>query len=179
MFVRAGIALLCAHFEGFIRLAANFYVVYVSYKGINNKDVQNSFIALKLKYKFREFSKTEKSSVHKTIFDKLDEIQEETFFIRYSEDDRIIKTDSNPSSEVVAEIMKSISLDFSPFESKKNYIDFNLLKNRHQIVHGEKTSLSKQDFMDTFEIILEIIEEFKNTILMAAENELYLKAKSS
>jgi len=34
IFVRAGIAVLCAHFERFIKLAANYYVVYVSDKNI-------------------------------------------------------------------------------------------------------------------------------------------------
>lgn len=179
LYVRAGIALLCAHFEGFIRLAANYYVVYVSYKKIPIKNIKNNFLALKLKNKFLECSKTEKTSVHMSLFNKLEQIQEDCFFVKYSEGAKIISTDSSPSSEVICEIMKSIGLDFLPFESKKNYIDYNLLKNRHEIVHGERTSLTKVDFLDTFTIIMDIIEEFKNIILNAAEGELYLKSKSS
>lgn len=75
--------------------------------------------------------------------------------------------------------MESIGLEFLPFESKRNYIDFNLLKNRHEIVHGERTNLTKNDFMDTFDIIMGIMEDFKDIILNAAEDELYLKSKSS
>lgn len=47
--VRAGIALLCAHFEGFIRLASNFYVVFVSYKKVPCKEIKNNFLVLRLK----------------------------------------------------------------------------------------------------------------------------------
>ncbi|WP_003539895.1 MAE_28990/MAE_18760 family HEPN-like nuclease [Desulfotomaculum nigrificans] len=177
--VRAGIALLCAHFEGFIRLASNFYVVFVSYKKVPCKEIKNNFLVLRLKKKFTECGKTEKVSVHKSLFEKLEQIQEEHFFVKYSDNDRIISTESNPTFEVLCEIMESIGLEFLPFESKRNYIDFNLLKNRHEIVHGERTNLTKNDFMDTFDIIMGIMEDFKDIILNAAEDELYLKSKSS
>lgn len=173
--IRAGIALLCAHFEGMIRMVSNYYVVYVSCKKIPVTEVRNSLVALKFKKKMLECSKTEKSSVHKTLFDKIDEIKDRYFEIKYSEDDLIIKTESNPSSEIVNEIMSTLGLDFSIFESKKHYIDNRLLARRHQIVHGEKIELDMDDFVETFDIIMKIMEDYAAIIIKAAEEENYKK----
>jgi len=177
IFIRAGTALLCAHFEGFIRIASNYYIIYISHKNVPIQNLKSSFLALKLKKKFQECGKTTKISVHSSLFDKLEEIKDTLFFMKYTEENKIITTNSNPSSEVVFEIMTSIGLDFSPFEPKKNYIDFNLLKNRHDVVHGEKTCLMKEDFLKTFDIILIIIEQYKEIIINAAENKQYLKSQ--
>lgn len=43
LLIRAGISLLCAHWEGFVRYAANMYVIYVGYKNIKNKDLKENF----------------------------------------------------------------------------------------------------------------------------------------
>lgn len=177
IFVRAGIAVLCAHFEGFIKLAANYYVVYVSDKNIPVNDIKNNFLALKFRKKIHECSKTPKASVHTTFFDVIDKMQGGYFSVHYSDDDKIISTGGNPTSENIVEILQSIGLDFSRFESKKKYIDHNLLKNRNEIVHGERTYLSKEDFHETYRIIMEVMEDFKSMIINAAEEGLYLKCK--
>lgn len=173
--IRAGVALLCAHFEGLIRMSSNYYVVFISCKKIPVAQIQNSFMALKFKKKMIECSKTEKSSVHKTLFDKIDEIKDKYFEINFSEDDLIIKTESNPSSEKVSEIMSILGLDFGVFESKKHYIDSRLLAQRHKIVHGEKIELSLEDFTETFDIIMQIMEDYTKLILQAAEDETFKK----
>lgn len=175
MLIRAGIALLCAHFEGFIRLASNYYVVYISCKKVPVDNIKNCLLALKLKKKFEECGKTEKTSVHASLINKLEEMKGTYFEIRYSDDDKIIKTESNPTSEKICEIMDCLGLDFSVFEPKKHYIDFSLLKHRHEIVHGERTELEKDDFIETFDIIMQIIEEYKQLIIKAAEEEAYKK----
>ena len=53
-------------------------------------------------------------------------------------------------------------------DSKKKYIDSDLLKNRHGIVHGEKLFIDIKDFDNTYKIILDIMEMFSNKILNAA-----------
>lgn len=176
IYIRAGIALLSAHLEGFIRSASNYYVVFVSDQKVPLEKVTNNFITMKLKGKFKECGNTDKISVHKTLFDKLDELKGGYFSVKFTEDKRIIETKANPSSSLIEEILCCLGLNFSSFETKKNYIDASLLKNRHDIVHGEKTYLGKDDFIETFEQITDIIEVYKSLILKAAEEKQYLKA---
>lgn len=174
-FIRAGIALLSAHFEGFIRNAAKYYVIFVSCQKIPIKDIKNNFISLKLKKKIIECGLTEKCSIHTTLFDKLDQIKSGYFGMKFSEGYRIIETNSNPTSKVFEEIVKSIGLSFFLFDIKKKYIDYNMLSKRHEIVHGEKTILDKEDFIETYMQIMDTIESFKKIIIEAAEGKEYLK----
>lgn len=172
--VRSGIALLCAHWEGYIRYVANMYIVYICNINIKTKELKENFLALLLRKDIVNSGMTEKTSVHVRLIDKIKDIRENKFYIRYSEDNRIIKTNSNLSYELFNEILKSINIE-NKYELKKNYIDYNLLKRRHEIVHGEKTEFEIEDFIATFNIITNILEEFKDQVISAAENKVYLK----
>lgn len=172
--IRAGIALLCAHWEGYIRSAANMYVVYIGDSNVKTKDLKENFLALLLRKDIISSGVTEKTSVHTKLMDKISNAMESKFYIKYTDDNRIIKTNSNLSYELFDEILKSIDIE-NKYKLKKNYIDSNLLKRRHEIVHGEKTEFEVDDFISTFEIIMNILEEFKDQVISAAEKKLYLK----
>ena len=172
--IRSGIALLCAHWEGYVRFVANMYVVYVGDTNVKTKDLKENFLALLLKKDIISSGVTEKTSVHTKLMDKVSDAMESKFYIKYTDDNRIIKTNSNLSYELFDEILRSINIE-NKYELKKNYIDYNLLKRRHEIVHGEKTDFEIDDFISTFEIIIDILEEFKNQIISAAEKKVYLK----
>lgn len=171
-YIRTGTAMLSAHYEGFIKVSANYYVNFVSQQKVSYDKIKNCFVSLKLKSKFKDCIGTEKISVYSRVFDKFDEISEQTFGIN---DMKIISTESNPSSYVLKEILTSIGLDYSPFESKQNFIDYHLLSKRHEVVHGDRTFLTDQDFYDTFKEIMEVIDTFKLLIIDAADNKKYLK----
>lgn len=174
IFIRAGIALLCAHWEGYIRYAANMYVVYIGGLKLTTNELKDNFLALSLKKNIINAGKSEKNSVHSRLMNEIDQIKKKNFYLKYTDDNRIITTDSNLSYELFSEILLSISIE-NQYELKKNYIDSNLLKTRHEIVHGEKTSLKSEDFITTFDIVMPIMEDFKERIIDAAENKKYLK----
>lgn len=174
IFIRSGIALLCAHWEGFIRYAANMYVVYICDQKIKNKDLKDNFVAFAIKKSIISSGKSEKNSVHTKLLNEIEEIKQKQFYIKYTESDRIIKTESNLSFDLFSEILSSINIE-NKYQLKKNYIDSNLLKIRHKIVHGEKTDLNKDDFISTFNIVIQIMEEFQEQLIDAAEKKLYLK----
>lgn len=172
--IRSGIALLCAHWEGYVRFVANMYIVYIGDSNIKTRDLKENFLALLLRKDIINSGITERTSVHTKLMDKIEFAMESRFYIKYTNDSRIIKTNSNLSYELFDEILKSINIE-NKYELKKNYIDYNLLKRRHEIVHGEKTEFEIDDFISTFEIIMDILEEFKNQVIAAAEKKLYLK----
>lgn len=169
---RAGIALLSAHFEGFIKYASNMYVVYVSNQGVPYRYIKNCFISMKFRAKFNQCGETEKLSVYTSLLDSVEGVQDQKFKIN---SDNVIDTESNPSSKVLKEILTSIGIDSGPFESKSRFIDYSLLSKRHEVVHGDMTDLEPEDFFETLREITETIELFKSSIIKAAEKKLYLK----
>ena len=69
-------------------------------------------------------------------------------------------------------------MDFSPYETKTNYIDADLLSNRHSVVHGERVYIAISDFDSTFDTITEIMEQFSDQVMTAAINKSYMKSNS-
>ncbi|MDA2322658.1 MAE_28990/MAE_18760 family HEPN-like nuclease [Bacillus cereus group sp. Bc177] len=174
--VRSGIALLCAHWEGFIRSVANYYVVYICGQKVKHKDLKGNFLAFKVKKDVILSGNSPKNSVHTQFLSKLEILQEEVFYIKYDDKPfkRIINTDSNLSFELFDEILKSIGLQ-NIYETKKNYIDNEMLKYRHEIVHGESYKDTEYNFTEVYDQVLSIMESFKNQVIEAAEEKEYLK----
>lgn len=176
---RMGLVLLCAHFEGFIKKSANYYIVFVSSQNLKISDLQINFAAICCQGNLNSFSETNKISVYSSILHNfLDDYENLNFKVHYSQDKPIIRTGGNPSSLVFKEILDSIGLNFSVYETKQKYIDTDLLSNRHGIVHGEKIFITENEFDETLKNILEIMDLFKNQILDAAINQKYLKNRT-
>lgn len=175
--LRAGIALLCAHFEGFIKRASNCYIGYVSEQKKLYSELKENFAALKMEKEFKSCAKSEKHSVHKNLLIMHDELATKTFKEKYDENNPFISTHSNPSSNELKEILETIGIKSDIFETKATYIDSSLLEKRHHVVHGDRSDLDKTDFMTTFDIIIELIERYKDLIVDAADNKKYLRGE--
>ena len=177
---RVGIALLSAHFEGFIKQAANYYVVHVASQNIKISDLHTNFAAIHSGKLFDQCAASDKITVYqKAIDDFLSNYDNLNFQVHYSREHPVIKTEGNPSSTVVRNIFDSIGLDFSPYETKTNYIDADLLSNRHSVVHGERVYIAISDFDSTFDTITEIMEQFSDQVITAAINKSYLKSNAN
>lgn len=174
--VRTSIALLCAHWEGFIRSVANYYVIYICGQRLNSNLLTDNFFALSLRKDILNTGKSPKNSVHVKLLEKIEEKRNSVFYIKYNDSngERIINTESNLSYELFTEILKSINIE-NIYQTKENYIDSEMLKNRHAIVHGDRVRLNEYDFDDIYEQVMDIMESFKKQVLLAAESETYLK----
>lgn len=174
--IRSAIPLLCAHWEGFIRNISNYYVVYICHQNLKNKELKENFVAFKLKKDLMSSRESNKISVHTKFYLKMDSIQEDIFRMAFSDvpEKRIINTNSNLNFELFDEILRSIDIE-NLYETKRNFIDIEMLKNRNEIVHGELFEVKNYDFVELYNQILPIMESFKNQIIEAAENKKYLK----
>lgn len=121
--LRAGMALLCAHFEGFIKKASNCYIGYVAEQKLKYKELKNSFAAIKMDKEFENCAKSEKNSVHTKLLNKYDNLAESKFQEKYDLDHPYISTHSNPKIEELKEIMSVLGIESDIFETKANYID--------------------------------------------------------
>ncbi len=173
--LRSAIILLCAHFEGFIKMASNYYVIYITNKNVKYDEIIHTLLAIKLKSKFKQCSETEKYSVHASMLKHIELIKNDKFFLKVSEPSLIISTESNPSSVVLKEILITLGLNSDIFNTKSNYIDYSLLNNRNKIVHGENHEIDYDDFKNVFDIVMKLLDDYKELIVYSAEKQLYLK----
>lgn len=166
--LRIGIAILYAHWEGYIKNASIYYLNFIRHKRLNYENLKPNFIAIALRSQLNECGRTNKSSIHTKIVE---------FFIqdlsKVAEipDKNIINTQSNLNLEVFKEILFTLGLDYSIYELKENFIDYKLLKIRNDVAHGDYIEIDKEDFLNLYTYIMNIIESFKEQIINAAENE--------
>lgn len=175
--LRAGIALLCAHFEGFIKKASNCYMGYVAEQRIQFRLLNNSFSAWEIQKEFKSCSKSEKNSVHTRLLNKYEALGEKRFADKYYLDQPYISTHSNPNVDELKEIMSTLGIKTNIFETKANYINKDLLENRHKVVHGEKVEFEKTDFLNTFDIIMELIDAYSDLIIQSSQMKKYMKCE--
>ena len=168
--LRGGIALLYAHWEGFVKQAGEAYLVFVATKRLRLDELNPSFLALALRAKLGEFSQSSQATKHTTFVN----------YFRSSLSDRariptkgIVATKANLNSKVLQEIIISLGLDYSAFELKEKLLDGELLYLRNNIAHGKGLFPSEKEFEDMYSEITGLIRELKTQIENAASRGSY------
>ena len=167
--LRSGIALLYAHWEGAIKNIAHFYLVYVSSLRLPYNSIKPNFLAISIKYDLSIFETTAKATLHEKIVTSIIGKQSEKSHIPTKD---IIKTSSNLNSEVFIEIMASIGLDCTNYETSYKLIDDVLLNMRNKIAHGERLghelSLDEARYTEIHDVVFNLIEQFAIQVLNSA-----------
>lgn len=172
--LRSGIALLYAHWEGFVKNVATAYLEYVSRQKLPYGDLKDNFWALAIKNDLKSFDESKKASLHNRIVAEIKSMDSEKSSIPY---ENVIKTNSNLKSDIFVEIMSAIGLDYSSFENDFNMLDSVLLEMRNKIAHGDNAAISLDEirFNEIYSIIIKMMEAFRTDVENAAVNKCYLR----
>lgn len=172
--IRAGIALLYAHWEGAIKNIATYYLEYVAMQGLPYSQLKPNFLAIAIKYDLKQFEESNKSTIHTSIVSDVINLQSVKSKIPT---DGIIKTDSNLKSEIFVEIMSTIGLPCTDYETSYKIIDTVLLEKRNRIAHGERIEsleLDEERYCDLHDKVFNLIQLFANQVSNAASLKSYL-----
>lgn len=170
--IRIGVVILYAHWEGFIKNAAENYLTYVAGKKLSYDELENNFIALSLKTKLMEFELTNKNTVHTQLIDfLLGNLKVKANLPT----ENIIKTQSNLNSNILKEILSILGIDYTQYELKEKYIDSQLLKIRNSVAHGQNPDITEIDFYELYTEITVILTSIKNEISNNASLAKYKK----
>ncbi len=178
--IRASLALLYAHWEGFVKSAAEAYLQFMS-EQVNRLQLHDKlsdhFHCLCLWYSLRSaIQKFGGDSRRPSQF-----VQAARMLVpfrgtaKHLPHEDIIDTRSNLSFEVLREITTVLDLPYQDFQAKEKLIDDKLLKNRNDIVHGKKVMPAFEDFDQTEREILLLMTGFKGMLEGAALGRLYLQ----
>ena len=168
--LRGGVALLYAHWEGFVKQAGEAYLIFVSSKGLKLEELNSSFLALALRTKLVEFSNSNDTGKHADFV---------KYFKSHLSDKAnipvkgIVATKSNLNSEILKRIVLGLGLDYSTFELKEKLLDSELLYYRNNIAHGKGLCPSENDFDTLYSEVTALIREVKTLIENAASLDSY------
>jgi hypothetical protein len=172
-YIRAGVALIYAHWEGFIKTASDKYINFVSNRGLKHSELATCFCVISLKSKISTIARSNSSELNRSVYDHILCALEKRASISSSYS---VDTGSNLSSSVFRDIAASIGIDQSPYASKFNFIDESLVRRRNKIAHGEYLDIDQKNFFDLVDQVRSIMTNFKTDIENAASLETYRRA---
>lgn len=171
-YLRIGVTMLYAHWQGYISNAGNWYINYLKQKKLNYEDLTDNFITLALKQRLKICGSTSKTIIHYEVINILRNRLSNEIDLPHKNG---IDTTSNLNYEILADVLFTLGLDHSQYELKKNLIDLTLLESRNKIAHGERYCLSKDEFFTLYQDVLEMVECFRDQIIDAVKNKKYLR----
>lgn len=169
--LRGGLALVYAHWEGYVKEGVRSYLEYISRKGLKIGELRSEIAAVALRSKLGRGEASKRSAAHTEIVDLLRSADSLSADLPYTS--ATIRTQSNLKFDVFADIMHSIGCDTTHHEIYQGTIDKRLLGCRNEISHGREEYVSLTDWIDIRNRVLMILKDVRKQISNAAANEEY------
>ncbi len=173
--LRAGVALLYAHWEGFIKHAARAYLELVASRTKRGRlgyaALAAPFVGLALHRRLRA------SQVQATpaLLAEASRVLLKPSGERASvPTEGVVTARSNLRFGVLEELLTNIGIDPTPYKTKEVLINESLVDRRNNIAHGEYCPLEPEDFDELRREVLDMLTDLSNRIQNAALGEEYL-----
>ncbi len=171
--IRAGVAMVYAHWEGFIKSASESYLEFVSNQGHLYRDLKTCFIVFGLKGKLALLGESRQA---KTNIEVLDFVMSEMDKPARMALSNAIRTESNLTSIVFRNIAASIDVSIAQYEPRFPLIDESLVGRRNSIAHGEYLGLEPAEFIQLADEVQMMMRWYKNDLQNAATLKKYKRA---
>lgn len=169
-FIRAGVALLYAHWEGFVKTSSEQYLSFVGNRGLKYNELKSCFSIFGLKSKLNTLAISRQSLANVDAFDFILLELDKTARLQLGS---AINTESNLTSKVFSNIAVSLDINIASYASRFNLIDESLVHRRNKIAHGEFLDIGGKEFGELLDAVLQIMREYKTDLQNAASTEAY------
>jgi hypothetical protein len=168
--IRSAVALLYAHWEGFVKKSSSYYLEFVSSHRLPYGRLAPNFVALSLKAKFNELAVSDKISGANLLAEFFCTSLNRQSSVPYK---GAVDTKSNLSSKVLQDILSALGIAHDNFSTKMNFIDSNLVNPRNHIAHGEDFVLTVAEYIVLHDSVMELLETYRNEVENAAVLRLF------
>lgn len=175
VFVRAGLALVYAHWEGFIKAASEHYLNFVDNQGHVYRDLKSCFAVFGLKGKLVTLSEARKVKPYVEAFDFILGEMDSPARMNMS---NAIDTESNLTSKVFSNIATSLDIATTSYETKFNLIDQSLVNRRNKVAHGEYLDIGTDAFLTLADDVLQLMRNYKKDLEVAASDGSYKRPQA-
>jgi hypothetical protein len=159
--IRCAVALLYAHWEGFVTQSSAHYLEYVASHRLPYKKLAANFVGLSLKAKFFQLAASKKISGGNALADFFCTGLDRQSSVPYK---NVVDTKSNLSSKVLVDVLAALGLDESLFSTRFKFIDANLVNPRNHVAHGEIMDLSVAEYLQLHNDVVALIETYRNEV---------------
>ena len=169
---RAAVALLYAHWEGFVKAVAELYLEFVRMQRCKNCELSNNLLAVVMRAQLNTAGASNKIGPHIAMVEYFRTQSEEKAILPSK---KVVRTDANLSSKVLMEILDILGIEAAEYSPKWNLLDNSLLARRNHIAHGNLLPVEAEDYLALHEEIVALMALFRNSIENAAVTKAFLK----
>lgn len=170
--IRCAVALLYAHFEGFIKKVSEAYLNYVGMQRLRNEELSSCMLAVVMRGQIKAAEASNKINAHVQLVEYFRTKALVRARIPYK---NIIQTESNLSSVVFAEILAVLDISPVTYAGKYKLIDSKLLEKRNHIAHGNNLDIDFEEYTELHEQVTELLTLFRNDIENAVVMRFFAK----
>lgn len=170
--IRAGIPLIYAHWEGFVKAGVEAVLCFVSLSGKTYDELAPCFAVYGVKEQLDHITESKKVRVRisamKFVMSKLNEK------VGFGWRDQIT-TRGNLKFDPFTDVAAAIGIDVSRFETRKPFIDRSLVYRRNAIAHGAQLDLNIAGFVDVADGVAKLLQWFKEDLEEYVSKKSYLR----
>lgn len=159
--IRAGTALIYAHWEGFVKKTSEYYLAYINSLRLSMNELADPLIAISLRHHIEGSQNSQKFSQNIGVVDFFRNRMSDRYRVSLS---TAIDTESNLNSSVFSNLAQYLCIDASRYEAKYHFIDESLLSRRNSIAHGEYLDLNSEEWKVIADEVLWLIRAYKTDI---------------
>lgn len=169
---KAGIALLYAHWEGYIKFVGEAYIKYVAMRKFRLTLLSDEFFAVEISGILRKYEGSYGISSKLALVADWRSL-EVSQFKNFRE--KGISTGGNLNYERFSEICRLLKIDPNKVVSDPDYLDRSVLGVRNKIAHGESITVTEDEFIAASDFVIESMRGFRTETEYCVVNKRYLK----
>lgn len=125
--IRSGVCLLYAHWEGFVRAAADRYLEYVANRRLKFRELKRNFLVVDLLHRIGRLAQQRSVDMAKDLVDSVLDRERE-----FSTESIGSITRSNLNSKVLMDLLNLVGIDSTEYRSKRAVVGYTLGKEQKQ-----------------------------------------------
>ena len=166
---RSGVALLYAHWEGYVKDSCVAYVDYISKRRLHCGELNDGLLLTVLESLSRRITSGDEKA-RKALLEAVRQPSNSRASIPKA---TMIDTKSNLRHQVLTELLFKIGLSSETFATKGNLIDVTLCDSRNSIAHGRDYFPIPGDFPQLMDEVIGMMEQIYDLIASAARLSQY------
>ncbi len=159
--IRAGVPLLYAHWEGFVKQASQDYLELVSNQRLKYHELSSCFVVFGAKKHLSHMVDSRKASVNIAAVEFFRSCSDQRADLSLS---NAINTKSNLKSDVFLDIAMSLGVPLNTYSTYSRLIDESLLARRNAIAHGEYLDLDAEAFRMLADEVIKLLRMYKDDL---------------
>jgi hypothetical protein len=166
--LRAGVALLYAHWEGFVRAASSSYMEFVALQRLRNSELAPAFLAAAMKRMLKTAAETEQAKMHIEVVSFFATRLSERSQVPYKAYRNAFARRNNITAAELEDILASLGIDSGPYETRRQLLTKLLVERRNAIAHGEYLVVDAAGFTELRHKVFETMVMLEADIVNAA-----------